>query len=129
MSKPSTEVCTFDCDQCSATYKQKYNLKIHRDAVHLKIKPYYKIRRFECDQCQEQFYRRRELKKHYDNVHFNTQRVQCHSCSAIFTTKNSLKIHIQKVHKEEIHPVSPGFPLEVEIQEEKEKIAGTCKKF
>ena len=49
----------FSCDQCSKTFKKKFNLDRHKLIKHSAQQPY-----FQCDQCTASFNRKDNLKRH-----------------------------------------------------------------
>lgn len=86
----------FVCDRCGYKTNDKYNLRIHMQGVHLKIK------RFFCDCCDYKAFSKHKLRIHMVARHISKElrdRIQCPICTATFTAKSSLKVHIKSIHK------------------------------
>lgn len=83
------------CDVCNKGFKNKYNLKLHKESVHLKI------RKFVCDHrgCGRRFAQNVNLAKHKQIGHQNIK-FKCSEsfCGKEFTTKQNLKFHFKRKH-------------------------------
>ena len=81
------------CIECGKSYRDKRNLKEHREVVHLGNK------KFKCEQCPYTSGCKQNLKKHIKAVHEKIRRFVCEKCSYTATTKDNLMYHTESVHK------------------------------
>ena len=83
---------------CGETFGRIYDLKRHRESVHLKIK------NFVCDHCEKRFTDKRDLNRHAQAIHFGIRNGQknftCYFCSMEFKRKRDLDAH-RAEHMEE----------------------------
>lgn len=87
----------FNCNLCQKTFKNKQNLKIHKQIVHGEGEQESHV----CQHCGKTFPLAVYLEKHIRNLHAEEPRVRdqkCDSCGKLFTTKINLKRHIRAVH-------------------------------
>lgn len=79
------------CDTCGASFNDVTNLKIHKESVHLKLRPY------TCDHCKHTYTAKKHLKLHIMTIHLNLKKFNCSLCSKKFATKFSCLKH-EAVH-------------------------------
>ena len=82
----------FKCNDCGASFVAKGNLKIHINAVHLKLKPH------ECDHCKKLFAQKPHMNAHIKEFHQKIKRHKCQECDKHFSRKYDLARHVKKVH-------------------------------
>ncbi len=61
------------CPQCGKTFRRHFNMRIHVDRVHNKVKP------FPCNYCNKAFATNSDLKQHV-GVHGQGNRFECEEC-------------------------------------------------
>jgi uncharacterized Zn-finger protein len=111
----------FNCNDCGASFINKFDLQMHINAVHLKLTPYecdlckmsfsykgnlnkhvkvihQKIRPFECDQCKKTFAQKQKLNLHIQSNCNNLKKYKCKECETSFVRKDHLKSHVNRVH-------------------------------
>ncbi len=93
------------CPDCKKAFTKACHMKQHRDAVHLKLKP------FSCTQCDARFGWKGGLKAHVINVHTSrtsrtSRTIICdyEECKAAFPSVSHLKQHKKIVHNGEKFP-------------------------
>ncbi|CRK86715.1 CLUMA_CG000548, isoform A [Clunio marinus] len=110
----------FPCKVCGKMYKKDL-LKIHLDAVHLKIKPYecdicgkkcskttitahmnthkkHRTKDFQCTICESSFFDNGHLRQHILGKHIKPKHLTCSLCGRICWTVEGLKRHEQLPH-------------------------------
>jgi len=116
---------TFQCDQCSSSFIEKYRLTRHVESVHSSVHNYVcdkcpktfkaanklkrhvlsfhdQVRRHLCDQCDKSFFAMYELRAHKAYKHENVKNYQCDKCPNTYSTSTGLKRHCASVHGEGI---------------------------
>ena len=83
---------TYTCEDCSATFTQKYNVERHIRSVHTKDFPY------PCEDCDHGFRSKGRLETHIQNNH---QTFNCKVCSISVKGLNELKKHVKQHHEKE----------------------------
>ena len=83
---------TYTCEDCSATFTQKYNVERHIRSVHTKDFPY------PCEDCDHGFRSKDRLETHIQNNH---QTFNCKFCSISVKGLNELKKHVKQHHEKE----------------------------
>ena len=83
---------TYTCEDCSATFTQKYNVERHIRTVHTKDFPY------PCEDCDHGFRSKGRLETHIQNNH---QTFNCEFCSISVKGLNELKKHVKQHHEKE----------------------------
>ena len=83
----------FKCPQCSATFTEKWSIKIHIANVHEGKRP------FQCSVCQATFQRKTHLKRHDESVHQKIKAFECSICNLKFARKANWKRHFYSAHK------------------------------
>ena len=83
---------TYTCEDCSATFTQKYNVERHIRSVHTKDFPY------PCEDCDHGFRSKGRLETHIQNNH---QTFNCKFCSISVKGLNELKKHVKQHHEKE----------------------------
>ena len=78
----------FKCYYCSKRFTQSYNVKLHIDTVHKKLRPY------KCNYCQHSFGRKDHLNHHIDVIHKKIKKYGCEYCNRRFGGSTELKNHI-----------------------------------
>ena len=111
---------TYTCEDCSATFTQKYNVERHIRSVHTKDFPYpcedcdhgfrskgrlethiqNNHQPFNCELCSISLKGLNELKKH-EKQHQNNQDMVCEFCGLIVKGKGELQKHVKQQHKKE----------------------------
>ncbi|KAJ0175680.1 hypothetical protein K1T71_008839 [Dendrolimus kikuchii] len=86
-----TNITTYKCNRCPATYKSRSGLKVHLDK-HDGNKTQ------QCQFCAAKFYSGSTLIKHR-RIHTGEKPYVCKICSKAFTGNHNLKVHM-KVHGE-----------------------------
>ena len=81
----------FKCNYCGASFVAKGNMKIHINAVHLKLKPH------ECDHCKKSFAQKPQMTAHIKEVHQKI-RHKCQECDKLFSRKFELARHVERMH-------------------------------
>ena len=81
----------YACDQCEKSFIGPSGLKMHVNAVHLKLEL------FKCEKCNKSFNTGSNLNRHVLNKHENI-RHQCDFCDANYSQKGDLAQHIKKNH-------------------------------
>lgn len=79
----------FVCDICNCKFKRLAHLRIHFNAVHLKIKP------FRCKECGNCYAQSGTLNEHM-RVHTRARPYKCIVCSKDFRNNNYYKIHMRE---------------------------------
>lgn len=83
----------FPCDICGISFKRKYALKEHCQAVHCNEK------NFQCSACGQTFVVKRYLDAHFKQAHVpGPQSFTCSDCPKVFKTGKSLKSHWRSCH-------------------------------
>ena len=88
------EVKSFQCEICTHISKSKYDLKLHVEGVHEKI------RNKECKECGSAFYRTGDLNSHVNTVHKKPKNVSFKYCSFSASGKGNLNQHVVAKHSE-----------------------------
>merc|ERR1719471_1657928 len=81
------------CPQCHKTFRRLFNMRIHVDRVHKKIKP------FPCTKCDKSFATNSDLRQHM-TVHGEGKVFECEECGRTFSNRDSIILH-QKQHRNE----------------------------
>ena len=74
------------CPQCKKTFRRHFNMRIHVDRVHNKVKP------FPCKFCDKSFATNSDLKQHL-TVHGEGKTFKCEECDRVFTNRDSIILH------------------------------------
>lgn len=83
----------FPCSICGISFKRKYALKEHCQAVHCSEK------NFQCSACGQTFVVKRYLDAHFKQAHVpGPQSFTCSDCPKVFKTEKSLKSHWRSCH-------------------------------
>lgn len=83
----------FPCKICGISFKRKYALKEHSEAVHRIEK------NFQCSACGQTFVVKRYLDAHFKLAHVpGPQSFTCSDCPKVFKTGKSLKSHWRTCH-------------------------------
>lgn len=93
-AKKSSDTSLFKCLQCEKQFSTRYNLKMHVQVLHDKVKD------FKCLSCPKTFGLKVILDKHVQAVHLKkdpSSMYQCTKCYLCFTQKSNLTTH-QQVH-------------------------------
>ena len=77
------------CDICGKILVNKAALRLHKNAVHLKVKN--KI----CDHCGKTFARAHQLKAHIAHVHSRERPYVCEKCGVAFALRFELNTHMR----------------------------------
>ncbi|CAG9570359.1 unnamed protein product [Danaus chrysippus] len=109
------------CDVCGKVLKDSQQLKVHKRAVHLNIKPYvcgtcnksfpkkytlknheqtHKGKTFLCSMCDKMFAKDASLQKHIQRCHI-TSKYRCHECDKSFSSKMTLTVHVKNCNRKE----------------------------
>ena len=83
---------SYDCDQCSQTFKMKHHLKNH-------MLKHSGERAFKCDVCEKSFGRKQILDTHMLS-HTGERAFYCDKCQKDFLRKTDLNRHNRKFHPE-----------------------------
>ena len=83
---------TFECKQCTKTFKSKNLLERHVKRVHDKTGE-----KIECSKCDKTFTAVEYLRKHMKIHQFGRQYL-CSQCGLAYTYSNHLKRHVDKAH-------------------------------
>ncbi|OWR49894.1 putative krueppel c2h2-type zinc finger protein [Danaus plexippus plexippus] len=107
------------CDVCGKVLKDSQQLKVHKRAVHLNIKPYvcgtcnksfpkkytlknheqtHKGKTFLCSMCDKMFAKDASLQKHVQRCHI-TSKYRCHECDKSFSSKMTLTVHVKNCNR------------------------------
>jgi hypothetical protein len=86
----------FECPviDCGKTFKQKGNLRIHLDNIHLKSKIY----KCGLKGCAYETTRKHDLKTHTDLSHYHVKRFPCDYCHKPQSTLSARAKHTRKYH-------------------------------
>ena len=83
----------FQCSECSRTFKNKENLKVHVKRIHLKIQS------FKCQDCPSQFTTNVELQSLWKRIHMVISwSFTCNECEKTFRLEEAVKRHQHRVH-------------------------------
>lgn len=90
---------TFECQECSKTFPQKWGLTRHM-RTHTGVRPH------TCSTCDKSFTQLCALKRH-EQTHDDTLRWKCNVCekngvNKIFKLKEYLQVHLRSVHNENL---------------------------
>ena len=82
-----------NCTLCNGNFACLKALKLHTEAVHLKLKNH------SCDLCQNKFSYEINLKRHIAIVHEKLKKFNCKFCNRNFSLEQHIKIHNILVHE------------------------------
>ena len=85
------------CKDCGLLFAKSYNLKIHHDTIHKKLKP------FRCQECGKWFGRKDHLVKHI-KIHAKQRNKKCQVCGKCFSLNSDLIEHNKVVHNIKFEP-------------------------
>ena len=83
------------CGICGYKTNKSSNMKMHNDAVHLKIK------NFACEQCSFRSFSQNYLQRHMKNVHEKVKDLACMKCPFKTAYAQHLRKHIRDNHETE----------------------------
>ena len=86
------------CDLCGYKTSKASNMKMHRDAVHLKI------RNFACGRCNYAALLKGDLQRHIKSVHDKIQDILCKHCDFKTGYAQHLRKHIKDNHEDGPRP-------------------------
>ncbi|CAK8676190.1 unnamed protein product [Clavelina lepadiformis] len=89
-SNSSTNVESFPCSLCKASYPHKFELNRHVKVSH--------VRPHRCNQCGKGFGHRNYLKVHIETVHMGRKSHQCRLCGKYLSTGGNLNVHVRTIH-------------------------------
>ena len=92
VNQSEKEEKTHKCDQCDYTVHNKYALKKHISAVHLKMKP------FKCETCGKACSSSEGLKSHVKRMHLDQREYGCDLCIKRFNVPSELKNYKAMCH-------------------------------
>ncbi|XP_034836902.1 zinc finger protein 383-like [Maniola hyperantus] len=98
------------CDICGKVVRDKYQLRQHKRAVHLKIRPY------TCGFCDKSFQKKYTLKVH-EQTHTG-KRYRCGVCDRLFTRNDTLARHLNNCHtdsKNKCQKCDKTFPTKLKL--------------
>ncbi|XP_050306127.1 zinc finger protein 771-like [Anthonomus grandis grandis] len=112
----------FACEQCDASYLNKYSLQIHM-RKHTNEKP------FVCATCGKSFNSSASL-NHHAKIHTGTRPYACPQCDRSFKTHNNLRTHRLQVHQDRTEwqffcdLCDKKFPLQSNLRKHLKRHAG-----
>ena len=77
------------CPECSKSFKNKNNLKVHKFSVHTETW-------FTCKECDKAFKKKDQLKTHL-RIHEGPKE-KCSECGISFVQKKDLTLHFKNIH-------------------------------
>lgn len=80
------------CTLCPFATRQKRDLRMHVNAIHLNIKP------FKCDMCQYAAVQKKDVDRHRREVHLKSEVFKCKICKFTTHVKRCVKMHYESVH-------------------------------
>jgi len=101
----SPGIATIPCPQCNKMFMRAYNMRVHIDRVHNKVKP------FQCEFCDKSFSTTSDLKQHL-SAHGMGKIHKCEDCGREFTNRDSAILHRKQHNNERTHfcpTCSKGF--------------------
>merc|ERR1712179_249696 len=81
----------FACDQCKFEAVTRYDIKRHKNGVHLGLK-------YKCTECTIEYANEDQIKSHIDSVHNGNFNI-CNLCGMKFEQPRNLKSHIKRIHE------------------------------
>ena len=81
----------FACDQCKFEAVTRYDIKRHKNGVHLGLK-------YKCTECTIEYANEDQIKAHIDFVHNGNFNI-CNICEMKFEQPRNLKTHIKRIHE------------------------------
>lgn len=81
----------YQCQICLFRFQHRYDLKQHRNAVHLGLRPHI------CSECGSKHGHRGSLNKHIRAVHRKERKFRCEHCSHMFSERGNLNKHKLRV--------------------------------
>lgn len=87
--KHSTFGCTFNCNKCKKSFKDKEQYKLH-------YKTHSKSYKCSYDNCTNAYHSKSQLSNHIIKIHTQQFPFQCELCKIGFIYKNKLKQHIKE---------------------------------
>ena len=96
VTKTNADTGKHVCDECGKSLSDNCALKLHVNAVHLKLKP------FKCEHCDTFFTTISNLNRHVLRKHEEIRypSYPCHFCDAKYIQRGYLALHIEKNHLE-----------------------------
>jgi len=92
----SPGIATIPCPQCNKMFMRAYNMRVHIDRVHNKVKP------FQCEFCDKSFSTTSDLKQHL-SAHGMGKIHKCEDCGREFTNRDSAILHRKQHNNERTH--------------------------
>lgn len=89
-------VASIPCPQCNKMFMRPYNMRVHIDRVHNKVKP------FQCEFCDKSFSTTSDLKQHL-SAHGMGKIHKCEDCGREFTNRDSAILHRKQHNNERTH--------------------------
>ena len=81
----------FACDQCKFEAVTRYDIKRHKNGVHLGLK-------YKCTECTIEYANEDQIKSHIDSVHNGNFSI-CNLCEMKFEQPRNLKSHMKRIHE------------------------------
>ena len=81
----------FACDQCKFEAVTRYDIRRHKNAVHLGLT-------YKCSECTTEYKNEDQIKAHIDSVHNGNYNI-CNICEMKFEQPRNLKQHIKRIHE------------------------------
>lgn len=91
-AKPKKGKGNVQCDLCPVTVRDAGKLTQHKNAVHLKLKP------FDCNQCGKKFSLKSNMQHHMKTVHSDVRAFKCNLCDYRSKSAEHLRLH-KNMHK------------------------------
>lgn len=96
MNSLHTGVVRYMCPirSCSKMFTQKWNQKLHTNAIHKKGKT------FRCTKCPTEFFFKKLLLEHMASKHGEGKTFCCILCKKTFTKQSYLRCHMNHLHND-----------------------------
>jgi len=94
--KTSAGIPTVPCPQCDKKFMRPYNMRVHVDRVHNKVKPW------ACQFCEKIFATTSDLKQHLASHGFGKIH-KCEDCGREFNNRDSAILHRKQHNNERTH--------------------------